>query len=1106
MLLKRPITAIMLVLATFIFGYIALQELSVDLLPDVDVPSLMVRTEWPGASASEVETRINEQLEAALGTLPGLRRSQSFARQGIGFVSLEFEWGHNMDLAFLNARERLDQVRFSLPQQAERPQLVYSDPGDEPVAILGIQLRDNPDPAYEERLELKQWADRVLTRRLEQEQGIAQAVIVGALTPEVHIRYQPHLADRYGLSTAEIRNRVREANEFSPSGELRDGWYRYSLKIESRITSIEQLRRLPLKTVGGERILRLQDVAEVRMDERDPVSFSMVDGLPVLSVLVKKDFESNLVQVFHQMTPVLEELREQFPGFSIDVLSENATFIEASINNLLQTLLLGGILAFFVLFFFLNDPRSPLTIGIAIPVSIMLTFFVMYLSGIQLNIISLSGLTLGIGLLVDNAIVVLENINRHRKSGLPLFEAAGKGTREISLAVTASTLTTISVFLPLVFLGGFEGAFFRDQALTLSIALLSSLLVALLILPVLVLQVQKFRRRRRLAETGPAASGETEASSATGQSGRRPHPPEITPTDLPEDRSTIFTRGMDRAQARYEKLLLASIRRPVLVVSLFLVAMALAVVAFLYIPKELIPQGEEQRLRYRVTMPGNTALRSTQEAARTFTASIHNVAGMDTFAGGMNPDNVRMSPVDGRVSPDNARMSPVDGRANPDGRGTSQAVGPILTLGGYTDDTNITRLADEGLNRFVIEIPLNDPRAAGLIRSEIETLQQNQPHWRIEELQALPLFENVLGRQAAPVVVHVAGQDRRAGAAGAERLRGMLADRNPDWRLDLQHAEEVETWHLHFRPDRLLRYGITEPEVISFLESAARGAMITEWMQEDENIDIRLYQQVSAHFDPAEMRLPSRGRMVRLSELATIEHVGEPEQIERINQTPVISYLSDIGLAAWWWQRGDFRDVVEAFRMETGVDVHLSGTAIQVESLLRDMARLLLISVILIYVILTVQYENMKYPLIIMLGVPFAWIGSLLVLWPAGLSLNILSFMGILVLTGIAVNDAILKVDFMRRYYADTGNLDEAVHLAGRHRFRPVVMTTMTTLLGLLPMIIPIGDGYEFRQSLALALMGGMVSSTLLTLFLVPMVFRWIERRKDATHINTATS
>ncbi|MDG5766617.1 efflux RND transporter permease subunit [Balneolales bacterium ANBcel1] len=1060
MLLKRPITALMLVLATFIFGYIALQELSVDLLPDVDVPSLMVRAEWPGASASEVETRINEELEAALGTLPGLKGTRSFARQGIGFVSLEFEWGHNMDLAFLNARETLDRVRVRLPQQAERPQLVYSDPGDEPVAVLGVRLQDNPDPGYHERLQLKQWADRVLSRRLELEDGIAQAVVVGAVTPEVHIRYHPHLADRYGLSVAEIRARITEANMFSQTGELRDGWYRYSLKVESRIASIEQLRRLPLKRIGGERILRLEDVADVQMDERDPVSFSMIDGRPILSVLVKKDFDSNLVQVYHQMVPVLEELRQQFPGISLEVLTENATFIEKSIDNLLQTLLIGGVLAFFVLFFFLNDPRSPLTIGVAIPVSIMLTFFVMYLFGIQLNIISLSGLTLGIGLLVDNAIVVLENINRHRKAGLPLFEAAGKGTREIALAITASTLTTISVFLPLVFLGGFEGAFFRDQALTLSIALLSSLLVALLIIPVLVLQ---FRKRRTKRE------GSTESDPAAAKSD----------PDAPES-GTMFTRGMEHALKRYEQLLAFSLRRPLLVISLFMTALLLAVLSFLFIPKELIPQGEEQRLRYRVVLPGNTALRTTQEAARAITTSLYhnqNSAGI----------GVR----------EEAGPTGASGRGGAAQNGGFEGIGPMLTIGGYTDDTNITRLAEEGMNRFILDIPLQSPEQAGQIRDHIRLLQQQHPQWRFEPLDALPLFENFLGRQAAPVIVHITGVDRNDGAEGMELLRARMSERNPDWQFDLQHAEEVETWQMHFRPEQLLRYSMTEIEVISFLESAARGTMITEWLHEDENIDVRLYQQGVGHFDPTDIRIPSRGRSIRLAELARIERVTEPEQIERINQTPVLSYLGNIGLAEWWWVQNDFRQIVEAFRLETGLDVSLSGTAIQIESLLRDMARLLLISVILIYMILTIQYENLKYPLIIMLGVPFAWIGSLLLLWATGLSLNILSFMGILVLTGIAVNDAILKVDFMRRYLEETGRLDEAVTMAGRHRFRPVIMTTMTTLLGLLPMIIPVGDGYEFRQSLALALMGGMVTSTLLTLFLVPMVFRWMESGKE---------
>ncbi|MDI6401854.1 efflux RND transporter permease subunit [Balneolaceae bacterium ANBcel3] len=1022
MLLKRPITATMLVLATFIFGYIALQELSVDLLPNVDVPTLMVHSKWPGASASEIEIRINEELEAALGMLPGLERTHSYARQGVGYIALEFKWGHNMDLAFLNARETLDRVRFRLPQQAERPQLVYSHPGDEPVAVLGIQLRDNPDPGYHERLQLKQWADHVLSRRLEQVDGIAQAVVVGAVTPEVHIRYLPDLADRYGLSISEIRSRLSEANEFSQAGELRDGWYRYSLKIESRIASIDQLKRLPLKRIGGERILRLEDVAEVRMDERDPVSFSMVNGMPILTVLVKKDFDSNLVQVFRQTEPVLDELRKQFPGITVDVLSENATFIENAISHLLQTLLIGGILAFFVLFFFLNDPRSPLTIGIAIPVSIMLTFFVMYLFGIQLNIISLSGLTLGIGLLVDNAIVVLENINRHRYSGVSLFEAARKGTSEIALAVTASTLTTISVFLPLIFLGGFEGAFFRDQALTLSIALLSSLLVALLIIPVLVLQFQKRRelKTKQLGQVSEEISQETH--------------------------DAFFSRGVERARDIYERMLMTSIRRPALVITLFLAALTLSVTAFLFIPKELIPQGEEQRLRFRVTLPGNTAMHTTRDLAQTISTSFRNILG-----------------------PKQAQ---------------------ILAFGGYTDETNIAQLSDEGLNRFVIDIPLSSPQQAGIVRQQMDELQKKHPQWHIEQLDAMPLFKNVLRHHAAPVIVHIAGTNRQTSAEGADRLRQMMSEQNADRELTLQHAGKVETWLIHFRPEQLLQYDISESEVISFLESAARGAMITEWLHEDETIDVRLYQEISGRFDPAGIRFPSRGRAISLTELADIERVNEPEQIERISQTPVLSYLSNIELTQWWWEQGSFREMLEEFRLISGLDVTLSGTAIQVESLLRDMARLLLISVILIYIILTIQFENLRYPLIIMLGVPFAWIGSLLLLWATGLSLNILSFMGILVLTGIAVNDAILKVDFMRRYYNETGQLDEAVRMAGNHRFRPVIMTTLTTILALVPMIIPFGDGYEFRQSLAIALMGGMVTSTLLTLFLVPMTFR----------------
>ena len=455
LLLNRPITAIILILAAFIFGSLALNELSVDLLPDVDSPNLVVRTDWQGASPREVETRLNERLEAILSTIPGIEQVHGFARQGQSVIYLNFQWGHNMDLAFLNVREKLDQAQYSLPEQASRPQLIFNTTADEPIAVLAVTSKDRPNSEFDTRLSLKRWAEQVLSRRLEQAEGIAQVVPVGAVEPEVQIRYLPREVDRFDLTLGEVQSYVQQANLFATSGELRDGWYRYSMKIQSRINELEDLDDVPLKKLGDGKVLLLSDIAEVRLGETDPSSFAMLDGERVLNLLVKKEFGSNTVEVFDTMVPLLEEMRELHPNISMEIIREDATFIRKAIQNLLQTLLIGGVLAFIVLFLFLNDIRTPFTIGVAIPVSIFLTFFVMYGSGIQLNIVSLSGLTLGIGLLLDNAIVVLENINRHMPAAPSVKRAAAVGTKEIALAVTASTFTTISVFLPAYFSGRF---------------------------------------------------------------------------------------------------------------------------------------------------------------------------------------------------------------------------------------------------------------------------------------------------------------------------------------------------------------------------------------------------------------------------------------------------------------------------------------------------------------------------------------------------------------------------------------------------------------------------------------------------------------------------
>jgi HAE1 family hydrophobic/amphiphilic exporter-1 len=1000
----------MLILATLIFGTIALSELSVNLLPDVDSPTLLVQTDWNGAAPREIEQRINEPMEAVLSTVEGLEGTHSFARQGQSIISLRFKWGQNMDLAFLNVREKLDQIRFTLPEQAERPQLVQNTASDEPIAVLGITNIDESNSDFETQLNLKQWAEQVLSRRLEQADGIAQAVLVGEVKPEVQIRYRPEALNRYGITLNEVEKLVSQSNLFTATGELRDGWYRYSLKIQSRIQSIDDVREVPLKTLGTGRVLRLSDVAKVQLDEADPVSFSLVDSNEVLSVLVKKEYGANTVEAYDTLLPLLDELGERNAGIKITVLQENATFIRNAINNLLQTLLYGALLAFIILFLFLDNWRTPFTIGVAIPVSIFLTFFVMYISDIQLNIVSLSGLTLAIGLLVDNAIIVLENINRHRRQSKNIFQAADLGTREISLAVTASTLTTISVFLPLVFLGGFEGAFFKDQAWTLSISLLASLGVALLILPVLVIQFQK--------------------------------------QDDQESTMLGFNRFFDYLRNRYEQSLQWALHRKKLFLTGMCCLLVIAGFLFTLVTKSMLPETEPEEVRYQVRLPGNTSLNATQQAAQ---GLIRNVS-----------------------------SSKEEGR-------------PIRVLGGYTDQTNLSNLSEEGLNKFTINIPVDGYAMADRVHNNISEYFADQPGWSSQPMSSRNALDILPSANQPPVLFRFVNKDRQQSEQLAAELQQRLQQTGLDIMLSKQYEQEFDTYRLRFKTKALLQLGISEEEVITYLESLTRGNWITDWNRQEENVPIRLIGYNRQLYEPGNITLDLNNRKVPLTKLVTISRTSEPEQLERVNQTPVLSYRGDISYTDWWWSSGQLRDMLNNFARETGTEVQIGGAVLSIASLLSDMGLLLLISVIIIYIILSVQFESLRHPLIILVAVPFAWVGSVVVLWATGISLNALSFMGILILTGIAVNDSILKVDFMRRYFADTGDLHRAITRAGLHRFRPVVMTSLTTIFGLIPMLLPIGDGYAFRQSLAVALMGGMVTSTVLTLYLVPIIFQWVE-------------
>ena len=414
--------------------------------------------------------------------------------------------------------------------------------------------------------------------------------------------------------------------------------------------------------------------------------------------------------------------------------------------------------------------------------------------------------------------------------------------------------------------------------------------------------------------------------------------------------------------------------------------------------------------------------------------------------------------------------------------------------GGFTDQTNLANLAREGLNKFTVVIPVSGYADADRAEAEMEAFNADFPGWSVDPVSDTQSWSALIGADQPPILFRLIGMDRDINELYSAELQDALTNAGLNVSLQKQYEQEVNTWNIRFRSDRMLQLGISEQEVVRYLESVTRGSFVTDWNRQDERIGIRLLGDQQRIYNPEEISLRLANREVPLSYLADIQRAKEPEQLERVDQTPVLSYVADWELSDWWWNRTQTEETVSDFMRETGVEVQIAGNALMVQNLMTDMGLLLALSILLIYIILGIQFENLKYPLIIIIAVPFAWVGSLLAIYLTGSSLNAMSFMGILILTGRAVSDSILKVDFMRRYLADTGNLSKAIEMAGKHRFRPVVMTSVTTILGLVPMLIPFGEGYAFRQSLAVALMGGMVTSTILTLYIIPVIFGKVEK------------
>lgn len=1053
----------MLYVAIAVLGVVSFTRLPIDLLPDVSFPALSVWTTYPDAGPAEVERFVTEQIERSLSRVPGVRKVSSRSREGQSLVRLEFYWGTDMEFAMLHVRERLDNLTDILPESTERPVILSADPTSEAVMSLAITGADLAD--------LRDVSDAVFKRRLEQLDGVALAAITGGPKREVQVVVDPEKLSVHGVSINDVTEALDRANYSAPGGEIRRGRFRYSLRTLGEFRSVGELEEVVIARPEGGGLVRLRDVARVFEGIAERETLARFNGEEAIGMLVYKEASSNTVRVADRVSETLAQLRDEFPEVTIEEATSQARFIRDAISNVAQALLLGGALAFLVLFLFLRDPRYPVAIGLAIPISVMAAFGLCYLADVSLNVMSLGGLALGVGMLVDNSIVVLENVFRHREEeGRDARGSASVGAREVAGAIAASTFTTIAVFGPVLYVKGVAGALFTDLSLAVTFSLLASLLVALTLLPVLAARFgSRTAEHAQDSASVPPEEAAWRPARLPGLAGRVRRAVggslrfvadsvRLTFRDLLRPASrlveavlTPFLDGFDRFYAhfarRYEGWLAWSLAHRPVVLGLAFGGLAAALAFGSLLPRGLMPEVDEGSFRVELELPVGTPLEVTAAHASRLEELLL----------------------------------------------ASEGIEAVFTRVGRARDAELATRELTGLSSAALEVrvgadapPTREVIAA--FRAALPGSGVDARFVAVESGRATSLGR-ALGLAEADLAVRVRGSELDTLIAVAESVSARLAalPKVTDVRIDVQRTQP----QLEIEIDRasVARYGFTVTEVADAIEAYLRGEETDRpYTEFSEKIDIRVSLPVESRRQLTDVLALTHGG-VPIRELIRVRQGYGPVEIRRTEQNRTVQVLADVrggGLA------GAVRAVEAALiglRRPALTTVQVGGENEEMRASFRSLLFAFGLAFFLVFLIMAAKFESIIQPIIVLVSVPLAAIGALSALWVARDGINAMSGIGLVILIGIVVNDAIIKVDFINQQRAAGVGKRRAILEAGRLRLRPILMTTITTVFGLLPMALGWGAGADLRAPLAVAVIGGLTSATFLTLIVVPVVY-----------------
>jgi hydrophobic/amphiphilic exporter-1 (mainly G- bacteria), HAE1 family len=1068
----HPVTIWMITLAAVVFGLTALSRLDLKLLPEIKYPSLTIQTEFPGTAPVDVENLVTRPLEEAVGVVPGLRKVHSISQAGLSQVSLEFNWGTAMDYAALDVREKIDLV--SLPEEVNVPLLLKYDPALDPVVRLGL--------TGDVRLvQLRNVADNVLKKEIEGLSGVAAAQVAGGLEEEIRVEVDETRLSALGLNMSLVNQVLVQNNINASGGRLRDRGAEFIVRTLSRLKNLEDIRNVTLTVVDGQPV-RLGDVAQISRTHKDRTTVSHIDGRESVEIAVFKEGDANIVEMAALVRNHLDRVRTQLPdGIKLEVLFDQSVFIGQAITEVRNNAMIGGLLAVLVLFTFLKDFRSTLIIGIAIPISIVATFILMLTQGVSLNIMSLGGLALGVGMLVDNSIVVLESIYRRRESAgedADPMEIATRGASDVAGAVTASTLTTLAVFVPIVFVVvGVAGQIFRDQALTVTFALAVSLVVALTFTPMAV----AFGQHRKTGTAGPGGRVPDlslswyKSWSIYAVEGRRFmrifHLAGLffvlgiplffirlfkgilnllawVFKGLLWPLTWTFGKVFPLLEQSYENLLGSALKIRALVMVLALLVAGASIVVWPHLGSELVPPLARGEFTLDLELPEGTPLTKTNKIVSDVEKEIATLSGIAMVAGNV---------------------------------GVSQ------------DGETATQRRKE--NRALVRVRLDESTAVAenMALEEIRVVLAKYPE------VAMKLRRQSLMAFSAPVEVDVYGynlDNLQAISDEVVALLGTVPGLRDVKKSMVPGSPEVQ---VSFDRDKLNRHGLRQGEVSQIVQSKVGGLVATRLRDRERHVDIRVLNEASQRNTLAGVQdlivAQKDGIPISLGSLATMDVVTGPSEIHRLGNRRVAIISANLSGRDLGSVSADIEAKLASLVLPAGISVELGGQNLEMASSFHSLQLAILLAVFLVYLVMAAQFESFVYPLIIMFTVPLAMSGALFGLYLTGHSISVIAIIGGIMLAGIVVNNGIVLVDRINQLRLKYEHLGDAVVKAGCERLRPILMTTSTTVLGLMPMALGLGEGAELRAPLAITVIGGLLLSTLLTLVVVPVLYTLLTGR-----------